>query len=142
MDKGRVIGAGPLDEIESDPALPLALARDAAVTLDGVIEAHDAGYGLVTIGVRGGSLVVPAPPAAIGERRRVRVIAGDVSLTREPPGPSSILNVLAARVVSMKPIGANEIVAVLALGADGARRAPPVAPDAKVVGGAWSRAKG
>jgi molybdate transport system ATP-binding protein len=119
MDKGRVIGAGPLNEIESDPTLPLALARDAAVTLDGVIEAHDAGYGLLAIGVRGGSMFVPSPPAAIGERRRVRVIAGDVSLSREPPGPSSILNVLAARVVSMKPIGANEIVAVLALGADG-----------------------
>ncbi|HTZ67828.1 MAG TPA: molybdenum ABC transporter ATP-binding protein [Roseiarcus sp.] len=119
MDKGQVIGAGPLAEIESDPALPLAVARDAAVTLDGVVEAHDERYGLITIGVRGGSLAVPSPPAAIGAHRRVRVIAGDVSLTREAPGPSSILNVMPARIVSMKPIDANEIVAVLALGADG-----------------------
>src|SRR5271168_498779 len=88
MEKGRVTGAGPLEELQSDPALPLAVARDAAVTLDGVIEAHDGRYGLLTLSVRGGSLIVPAPPAAIGERRRVRVIAGDVSLAREPPGMS------------------------------------------------------
>lgn len=42
-----------------------------------------------------------------------------MSLTRDAPGPSSILNVLPARIVSMKPVDANEIVAVLALGPDG-----------------------
>jgi molybdate transport system ATP-binding protein len=119
IEKGRVIGAGPLEEIESDPALPLAVARDAAVAFDGVIEARDEAYGLVTLKVRGGSLVAPAAEGAVGERRRIRVIAGDVSLTRGAPAPSSILNVLPARIVSMKPIDANEIVAVLALGPDG-----------------------
>jgi molybdate transport system ATP-binding protein len=120
MDKGRVIGAGPLDELQSDPSLPLAVARDAAVTLDGVIETRDDRYGLLTLGVRGGALIVPAPSAAVGEHRRIRVIAGDVSLAREPPGLSSILNVLPARVVSAKAVDAHEIVAVVALGAHGA----------------------
>jgi molybdate transport system ATP-binding protein len=120
MEKGRVIGAGPLEELQSDPGLPLAIARDAAVTLDGVIEGHDTRYGLLTLGVRGGSLIAPAPKAAIGARRRIRVIAGDVSLAREKPGLSSILNVLAARIVSAKPVDADEMIAVLALGADGA----------------------
>jgi molybdate transport system ATP-binding protein len=119
MEKGRVIGAGPLDELQSDPALPLASARDAAVTLDGVVEAHDERYGLLTLRVRGGSLIAPAPKAAIGVRRRIRVIAGDVSLAREPPGLSSILNVLPARIVSAKPVDSDEMIAVLALGADG-----------------------
>jgi molybdate transport system ATP-binding protein len=120
MDKGRVIGSGPLGELETDPSLPLAIARDAAVSLDGVVQASDQAYGLVTFTVRGGSFTVPAPPAPAGERRRIRVIAGDVSLAREAPGASSILNVLPARIVAMKPIDANEIVAVLALGPDGA----------------------
>ena len=43
-----------------------------------------------------------------------------MSLTREAPGPSSILNVLPARIVSMKPVDSNEVVVVVALGADGA----------------------
>jgi molybdate transport system ATP-binding protein len=120
MENGRVIGAGPLDALQSDPALPLAIARDAAVTLDGVIEARDDAYGLISLSVCGGSFSVPAARAAIGERRRVRVIAGDVSLAREKPGLSSILNVLPARIVSMKPVDSNEIVVLLALGSDGA----------------------
>jgi molybdate transport system ATP-binding protein len=120
MEKGRVIGAGPLEDLQSDPSLPLAVARDAAVSFDGVVQASDEAYGLVTLKVRGGSLTVPAPPAAIGEHRRIRAIAGDVSLAREPPGLSSILNVLPARIVSMKPVDSNEVVVVVALGADGA----------------------
>ncbi len=119
MEKGRVIGGGVLEDLQSDPTLPLAAARDAAVTFDGAVQASDEAYGLVTLKIRGGSLTVPAPPAPVGERRRIRVIAGDVSLTREAPGPSSILNVLPARILSMKPVGSNEIIVVVTLGADG-----------------------
>ena len=119
MEKGRVIGAGPLEELQSDPALPLVVARDAAVALDSVIESHDGRYGLLALSVRGGSLIVPAPPAPTGERRRVRIFAGDVSLAREKPGASSILNVLPARIVSAQPVGEDEMVAVLSLGAEG-----------------------
>jgi molybdate transport system ATP-binding protein len=120
MEKGRVIGFGPLEDLQSDPSLPLAVARDAAVSLDAVVQASDEAYGLVTLKVRGGSLTAPAPPAPIGQRRRIRVIAGDVSLAREAPGPSSILNILPARIISTKPIDSNEVVVVVALGTDGA----------------------
>jgi molybdate transport system ATP-binding protein len=54
--------------------------------------------------------MVPAPAATIGERRRIRVIAGDVSLAREPSGPSSTLNVLPTRIVSASPVDEDEIV--------------------------------
>ncbi len=122
MEKGRTLASGLLAELQSDPSLPLAIARDAAVTLDGVIEAHDARYGLLSLSVRGGRFVAPAPPAPparIGEHRRIHIVARDVSLAREPPGLSSILNILTGRVVSAHPIDSNEIVAVVALGADG-----------------------
>ncbi len=119
MEKGRVVAAGPLADLQSDPSLPLAMARDAAVSLNGVIESRDTHYGLLKLDVRGGQFVVPAPPARIGEHRRIRIVAGDVSLAREPPGASSILNVLPARIVSMRPVDSNEVVAVVALGPDG-----------------------
>jgi molybdate transport system ATP-binding protein len=119
MEKGRVLAAGPLTDLQSDPSLPLAMARDAAVSLDGVVESRDTHYGLLKLDVRGGQFVVPAPPARIGEHRRIRIVADDVSLAREPPGASSILNVLPARIVSMRPIDSNEVVAVVALGPDG-----------------------
>jgi molybdate transport system ATP-binding protein len=119
MDKGRVIGAGPLEDLQSDPSLPLAAARDAAVSFNGIVQSSDEAYGLVTLKLRGGSLTVPAPAAPVGERRRIRVIASDVSLTREAPAPSSILNVLPARVVSTKPVDSSETIVVVALGQDG-----------------------
>jgi molybdate transport system ATP-binding protein len=120
MEKGHVIGAGPLEDLQSDPSLPLAAARDAAVSFNGIVQASDETYGLVTLKIRGGALTAPAPPAPVGERRRIRVIASDVSLTRDPPAPSSILNVLPARVVSTKPVDSSEIIVVVALGQDGA----------------------
>jgi molybdate transport system ATP-binding protein len=115
-----VIGSGPLEDLQSDPSLPLAAARDAAVSFNGIVQSSDETYGLVTLKLPGGVLTVPAPAAPLGERRRVRVFAGDVSLTREAPGPSSILNVLPARIVSMKPVDSNEVIVVVGLGADGA----------------------
>ena len=118
MDKGRVIGAGPLEDLQSDPSLPLAAARDAAVSFEGVVQASEEAYGLVTLKVRGGVLTAPAPRAgrraAAHPRHRQRR-----EPTREAPGPSSILNVLPARIVSMKPVDTNEVVVVVALGEDG-----------------------
>ena len=84
-----------------------------------MVEAHDARYGLLTLRVPGGRFIAPAPPAAVGERRRIRIVARDVSLARERPGPSSILNVLPARVVSAKPGESNEMLALVALGPEG-----------------------
>ncbi len=111
--------SAPLADLQSDPSLPLAKARDAAVTLDATVESYDAPYGLLTLAVPGARFTVSAAPAAPGEHRRVRVIASDVSLAREPPGPSSILNVAPGRIVSVTPVDSSELVAVVALGPEG-----------------------
>ena len=101
------------------PSLPLAAARDAAVNFDATVEAYDSSYGLVTLAIDGGKLLVPAPAAAASERRRLRIAAGDVSLARDAPQRSSILNALPARIVSPTPLNDSEILVVLALGANG-----------------------
>ena len=38
MQHGKVVGAGPLQVLQSDPSLPLAGAREAAVSLDATVE--------------------------------------------------------------------------------------------------------
>uniref|UniRef100_Q07TL5 Molybdate ABC transporter, ATPase subunit n=1 Tax=Rhodopseudomonas palustris (strain BisA53) TaxID=316055 RepID=Q07TL5_RHOP5 len=120
MQAGRVIAAGPLATLQSDPTLPLAAARDAAVNFDATVESYDSGYGLVTLAIDGGRLLVPAPPVAAAERRRLRIAAGDVSLAREAPQQSSILNALPARIVSSTKLNESEILVLLALGSNGA----------------------
>jgi molybdate transport system ATP-binding protein len=119
MQSGQVIAAGPLATLQSDPTLPLAGARDAAVNFDATVQSYDSGYGLVTLVLDGGKLLVPAPAAEAGERRRLRIAAGDVSLAREAPQHSSILNTLPALIVSQTPLNASEVLVVLALGANG-----------------------
>ncbi len=120
MQKGRVIAAGPLAQLQSDPALPFARAREAAIMLDAAVRGHDARYGLLELEVDGGRFLTPAPPAPLGEHRRLRVTAGDVSLATAPPGPSSIVNILRAKILSASATGEAEMIVVLGLGEDGA----------------------
>ncbi len=120
LEKGHIVASGPLADLQSDPSLPLATGRDAAVTLEATVEAYDADYGLLTLTVRGGRFTAPSAAAPTGEHRRIDIVAGDVSLAREPPGPSSILNIQPGRIVGARLVGENAMIAVVALGADGA----------------------
>jgi len=123
LEKGQVVMAGPLAELQSDPNSPLATSREAAVSLRGSVAAFDPQYGLLSLSVPGGVLVAPSSPAEIGETRRIRILARDVSLACQNPGRSSILNVLPARVVTTRPMDPYEALVVVALGerGDGAR---------------------
>ncbi|WP_127088674.1 molybdenum ABC transporter ATP-binding protein [Aquabacter cavernae] len=119
MERGRVRASGPLAVLQSDPDLPLAAARDASVSLDAVISHQDDAYGLTELSVRGGRFLVPATPGAVGTRRRLSVVAGDVSLAVVPPSPSTILNVLQGRILSAAPLRDTEMTVVLGLGPAG-----------------------
>ena len=119
LEKGHLVASGPLGDLQSDPSSPLAKSREAAVSVDGVVESFDPKFGLLNMTIPGGRLIAPAPPAVIGEHRRLRILATDVSLARENPGRSSILNVLPAKVVTMKVLDAYELLVVIALGAQG-----------------------
>lgn len=118
IDEGRVVASGPLAELQSDPALPLAAARDAAVGLDAVVDSWDEDYGLLSLTVEGATFRVPAVERRRGSRVRLRIAAGDVSLTRGQNPESTILNVLPARIVQTRRNG-NEMILVLGLGSDG-----------------------
>jgi molybdate transport system ATP-binding protein len=119
IQSGSVLAAGPLSVLQSDPSLPLAAGRDAAVNFDAEVEAYDAAYGILALRIHGGRLLVPAATVAVGERRRLRIAASDVSLAREAPVASTMLNALPARILSRSPIGTSEVLVVLALGAEG-----------------------
>jgi molybdate transport system ATP-binding protein len=119
MQSGKVLATGPLSALQSDPSLPLAAGRDAAVNFDARVEAYDAAYGILTLHIDGGRLLVPSTPVAVGEQRRLRIAASDVSLAREAPVASTMLNALPARILSRSPVGTSEALVVLALGAEG-----------------------
>ena len=90
------------------------------MSFEATVTGRDEAYGLATLQVRGGAFLVPASPEHTpGTRLRLRVAAGDVSLTRSPPGDTTILNILPARIAGISPSGEHEVIVVLALGGDG-----------------------
>jgi len=122
MAAGRVLASGPPALLESDLSLPLAQARGASVSLDAIVSGYDAVDGLATLAMGEAVFQVPSLPIAIGVRRRLRIVAGDVSLALVPQH-STILNILPARILSASESSLHEITAVLGLGpaGDGAR---------------------
>ena len=120
MRAGRIVASGPLDEVQSDPASPLASAREAAVSLSARVAQADAGDGLMTLAAAGAEFLTPrAPGAQAGDRLRLRIAAGDVSLARSAARDATILNAPPARIVSATPLNAAETLVVLRLGEAG-----------------------
>jgi len=105
LREGRVLASGPLTELLARAELPLAQDDEAGVVIDAAVTAHEPEYGLSCIGIDGGQLWVGGTPTAPGTRLRARVLARDVSVTRQRPLQTSILNVLPATVLSMAPSG-------------------------------------
>ena len=119
LREGRVVVAGPMQELQADPALPIARMPEAGATLPAVVEGHDEAYGLTLLGLDGGRLLVPGALGNVGTRRRVRIAASDVSLARHPQTGSTILNVLPARIVAAERHDDVQVMAVVALGDGG-----------------------
>ena len=110
MQAGAVVACGPVTELLSRPDLAISRQDDAGVVIEAELVEHDRAYGLSRIAFAGGALWLGTPAGgqdanrcightsahtiAIGQRVRARVLARDVSVTREPAASSSILNIL------------------------------------------------
>ena len=98
LEGGRVQASGPLQSTLTRLDLPIRLGEDAGAILEGTVGALDEPWHLVRVDFAGGSLWARNPGLAMGRKVRVRVLARDVSLAMEKPGPSSIQNLLPAQV--------------------------------------------
>jgi molybdate transport system ATP-binding protein len=94
MREGRVEAAGPLAELMARTDLPLSRLDDASVVIVAEVAEHDALHGMTRIAFNGTSMWVGQSTALPGDRVRARVLARDVSVTRQRPAETSILNVL------------------------------------------------
>lgn len=97
MEGGRVLTSGTLVETLSRLDLPIRLGEDAGAILDASVGEVDNRWHLARVDFGGASLWTRDQGLPVGRRVRVRVLARDVSLAREP-GISSIQNVLRGQV--------------------------------------------
>lgn len=98
MEGGRALAQGPLAETLTRTDLPIRIGEDACAIVEATIGAVDNEWHLTRVDFPGGSLWFRDPGLAVGRRVRVRVLARDVSLARQPPQQSSIQNVLPGKV--------------------------------------------
>jgi len=101
MAGGNAIAQGPLVEVLARIDLPIRLGEDSGVVLDGTVIERDENWQLARIGFAGGAVWVRDSGHALGHHVRVRILARDVSIAREPILATSIINTLPAQVVAL-----------------------------------------
>jgi len=119
LQAGQILGYGDLQQLQADPALPLARDRDAAVSLEATFADWDGDSGLAHFHIAGGRLRYPLPARPNYQSMRLKIAASDVSLTIEKPASSSILNILPVRILSATRLEGHEMLVSLQLEAEG-----------------------
>ncbi len=109
LEGGRVTAFGTPSELLSRLDLPFVSGEQSGVVIETEVGLHDDADGLTRLDFEGGTLWIARLPLPIGSRARVRVLARDVSLAMNLPGPSSILNVLPGRVTALSDEGPSRV---------------------------------
>lgn len=105
MEAGQIRAAGDLTAMLTRLDLPLARGDQAETVLEATVSGHDADYHLTRLRFAGGELsLATQAELPVGEHRRIRILARDVSLALSPAADSSILNILPARVSDIRPL--------------------------------------
>jgi molybdate transport system ATP-binding protein len=113
MEAGRVVASGPLNALQG------GAAAWPSVSLEAVVTAFDPAYGQATLAVDGGQFLARSREATVGERRRLRIDARDVSIACQAATRTSIVNILAVRVLDAEPADGFDVLVSLGLGEDG-----------------------
>ncbi len=92
MSGGRALAQGPLTELLSRLDLPIRLGEEAGVVLEGRVCERDSRWNLARLAFAGGALWARDLGFAVDHPVRLRVLARDVSLARQPPSGVSIQN--------------------------------------------------
>lgn len=98
LERGRVAGAGTLEDVSGRLDLPLSALPDAAAYVSGQVLGHHPERGLSEIACGGQVFWVPICALAVGAPVRLRLGAREVMLALSAPRDISVANVLAASV--------------------------------------------
>ncbi|MCH9695434.1 MAG: molybdenum ABC transporter ATP-binding protein [Gammaproteobacteria bacterium] len=101
LQAGRIVAEGELHTVLGRLDLPQLGGANSGVALDAKRVRYDAEFDLSTVAISGGELFLPGDVGR--DTIRLRIRASDVSLTRELPSASSILNILPAKIVEIVP---------------------------------------
>lgn len=118
MDGGRIVADGELQDVLTRMDIPQLSGEEAGSVVEGDVIGFDVDYELTRLRLAGGELLVPGRHAGTGSRLRLRIRANDISLCRQRPRETTILNILPANIEAIDDApGASRLVR-LRIGAD------------------------
>ena len=94
LEQGQIVASGELQAVLVRLDLPELAGDEAGAMIVGEIAEYDAHYDLTRVSFSGGSLWLPGNIGTIADSLRLRIKASDISLSRERPTQSSILNLI------------------------------------------------
>lgn len=97
MEEGRVVASGTLQEVLLRTDIPLLGGDAAGAVIDSRVVEYDSNFDLTRVTFSGGEFWLPGRHEQ-NASLRLRIRAGDVSLCRERPRGTTILNVLPATI--------------------------------------------
>lgn len=116
LDRGQVAGQGSLLDLCSRLDTRLSHEEQAAAIVVARVVRHDLEFGLTELDVAGQPLVVSHQDQPPGEQRRVRIPARDVSVCRQRPDDSSILNIIPVTLSQIEAQDGARVLLRLSLG--------------------------
>ncbi len=118
LDAGSVVASGEMQAVMTNAAVAALQGEDAGCVLAASVAVHDRDDEITRLEFSGGNLRVAGLVGEVGDRLRVRIRAADVSLCRDLPARSSILNILPATVRRVADGAGGIAYVLLAVGDD------------------------
>jgi len=116
IESGGVAASGDLSSVLVSSDAKVLGGDQAGSVIHGTAVSYDADDDLTRLRFSGGNLWVPGKAAAEGAELRLRIRASDVSLCRVMPEQSTILNIVPARVESVRTDDSAAALVRVALG--------------------------
>jgi molybdate transport system ATP-binding protein len=116
MEGGVIAASGDLQSVLVAAGAAVLSGDQAGAVIYGTVQDYDKNDDLTCLQFAGGQLWVPGEAGKRGAELRLRIRASDVSLCRVKPEQSTILNILPARVESVRSDNGAAALVEVALG--------------------------
>ena len=107
LDEGRVLAEGGLVDVLSRLDVPVLNGEEACAVIETTVASYDAADDLSRLRYSGGEFLVAGRAGNDGDPLRLRIRANDISLCRERPSATTILNIAPVIIEALGESGAS-----------------------------------